>query len=65
MELLHMSKVPLPMMLPLLPGSGGGAGGSGGKPAALKAGSLSRLGELQQYLRQCDDQHYLKNYVKV
>jgi hypothetical protein len=31
----------------------------------LKSTSLSRLDELQQYLRQCDDQQYLRKYYKV
>ncbi|EFN56646.1 hypothetical protein CHLNCDRAFT_51642 [Chlorella variabilis] len=63
MELMHMPREPLPMTLPLLPTAAGP--GACGKPAPLKANSLSRLEELQQYLRQCDDQKYLNNYIKV
>lgn len=58
-----MPREPLPMTLPLLPTAAGP--GACGKPAPLKANSLSRLEELQQYLRQCDDQKYLNNYIKV
>lgn len=59
-----MSKDPL-APLPLLPRAGSAVGGPPPGAAALKTSSLSRMPELQQYLRQCDDQNYLKNYVKV
>lgn len=31
----------------------------------LKSTSLSRLDELQQYLKQCDNQQYIRRYYKV
>ncbi len=54
--------VPLPLLPP--PGGQGAALVTKGA-AALKSSSLSRLDELQQYLKRCDDQLYLKSYIKV
>lgn len=65
---------PLPLLpLPLLPSSGAPAAaavlpptvGAAAKPGPLKSSSLHRLEDLQGYLRRCDDQNYLKHYIKV
>ncbi|KAL4429212.1 hypothetical protein ABPG77_010191 [Micractinium sp. CCAP 211/92] len=77
MELLPMAqRQPLPLLpLPLLPSSGTPAAaavlpptthmGAAAKPGPLKSSSLHRLEDLQGYLRQCDDQNYLKHYIKM
>lgn len=65
---------PLPLLqLPLLPGGGAPAGanllpptlGHAARHGPLKSCSLHRLEDLQAYLRQCDDQNYLRHYIKV
>lgn len=58
-----MGQDAVPMMLPLLPM--GTQVGATAKPAPLKTNSLSRLEDLQQHLRRCDDPAYLNRYVKV
>lgn len=50
--------LPLPLPLP-------SASGSDGPKPLLKSTSLSRLEELDQYLKQCDDQAYIRRYFKV
>lgn len=55
----HQTLAPLPLLAP-----GGGLVGGGG-PGALKTSSLSRLPEMQQFLHRCDDQNYLRNYIKA
>ncbi|KAL4443373.1 hypothetical protein ABPG75_011110 [Micractinium tetrahymenae] len=71
MELLQMAqRQPLPLLpLPLLPNAGAPAVppavGAAAKAGPLKSSSLHRLEDLQAYLRQCDDQNYLKHYIKV